>query len=208
MRNAAYTFMFLLLMPLAAAARPVSYADSWMPMTMNDGSMNSAWLSYSPTAREAIGVRADYMRADDIFLTTATYNRLVKRWNAPGSQANLYVLGGLGIARDEDDSNLAATLGTQADWESRRYFTSYENRIIEAGDVERSFMHKARIGVAPYVAEYGSVHSWLMLQVDHRPGMADSFEVTPLIRLFNAQLLGEFGVSNRGNILFNATYQF
>jgi hypothetical protein len=45
-----------------AVARPVSFPDGWMLMSMNDHMEHSFMLSYFPTAKDAFGVRSDYMR--------------------------------------------------------------------------------------------------------------------------------------------------
>jgi hypothetical protein len=191
-----------------ASARPVSYPDGWMFMTMNDHMEYSNMLSYSPTAQYAVGVRTDYMREDEDWLHTVTYNRLLKRWNAPDSQGNLFLQTGVGAAQHSDDIDPAATLGIEADWETRRIYFSYENRYIYAGNVERSFSHKARAGIAPYLGGYDDIHTWLMVQIDHHPSERDNVVVTPFVRLFNQELLGEVGISHKGDVMFNATYQF
>jgi hypothetical protein len=179
-----------------------------MAMTMNDHMQYTNMLSYSHTARDAVGIRSDYMRDDKYWLHTATYNRLLKRWNESDAQTNLFLLAGLGTAQHGDDSNLAATFGMEADWETRRFYALYENRYIEAGDVDRAFMQKVRVGVAPYIGGYDDVHTWLMLQVDHHPSLRDNVVVTPFVRAFNQELMGELGISNKKDIMVNATYQF
>lgn len=71
----------------------------------------------------------------------------------------------------------------------------------------------ARVGLAPYVAEFGALHTWLMLQVDQRPqalideGM-EEFTVTPLLRFFKGPVLIEIGWSTNNEALFNFTYRF
>lgn len=177
-------------------------------MTMNDVSSYSNSISYSPTAFEAFGVRSDYMREDDVWLTTATYNRLLKRWNKANSQANIFLQTGIGMANGGDDKSAAGSIGIEADWETRRYYVSYENRYVHAGDVMREYSQKARVGIAPYVGGYDDVHTWFMLQVDHRPTDHDNVTVTPLVRVFNQEVLGEFGISHRGDVLANITWQF
>lgn len=189
-------------------ARPVSYPDGWMFMTMNNGSEYSNMLSYSATAQYAVGVRSDYLRKDQDWVHTLTYNRLLKRWNAPDSQGNLFLQTGAGAAYHGDEIDPAATLGIEADWETRRIYFLYENRYIYAADVERSFSHKARVGVAPYLGNYDAIHTWLMVQVDHQPNERDNVVVTPFVRLFTQELLGEAGISNKGDVMFNVTYQF
>ncbi len=173
-----------------------------------NGSESAAMASYSPTARDALGVSSLYLRDDEDWIHTATYNRLLARWNKADSQANLFLLSGLGVAEHAGDTNLAGVIGMEADWETRRLYVSYENRYIYAGDIEQSYSHKARVGVAPYVGGYDDIHSWLMLQVDHQPDMGEEWVVTPLIRLFNQEVLGEFGISHKGDVMVNVTWQF
>lgn len=179
-----------------------------MAMTMNDGMENSNLVSYSPTARDAIGVRSDYLREDDAWMHAINYNRLLKRWNEADSQGNIFMLSGAGIATRGDEKAAVGWLGMEADWESRRYYVSYENRVIGSGVIDESFMQRARIGIAPYIANYDGWHPWLMLQVDHRPRNDDEIVLTPLVRVFNSEVLGEAGISSTGDIMFNVTTQF
>ncbi len=198
----------LWLVPLLAHARPVSYPDGWMAMTTNDSMENSAMLSYSPTAKDAFGVRTDYMRNDETWLHTLTYNRLLQRWNNSDSQANVFLMTGAGFGDDHGDVAPAGFAGIEADWESRRYYLSYENRFIASSVNDQYFDQKARVGIAPYIADYKDVHTWLMFQVQNNPSADDKFIVTPLIRLFNTGFLTEVGYSSNKTLLFNATWQF
>jgi hypothetical protein len=206
--SGAFAAFLALVVPFGAGARPVSYPGGWMVMSMNDHMQYSNMLSYSPTARDAFGVRVDYMREDEDWIHTATYNRLLKRWNAPHSQGNMFLMTGLGVAEHRGEVEPAATVGLAADWETRSLYFSYENRYIYGGDVERSFAHKARAGFAPYVGDYDDLHTWLMVQVDHHPSERDNFVVTPLVRLFTQEVLGELGVSHQGDVMVNITFQF
>jgi hypothetical protein len=202
-----YLIIFFLL-PLSVGARPVSFPGGVMAMTTNDGMENSAMLSYSPTAKDAYGIRTDYMRNDETWLHTLTYNRLVKRWNASDSQGNFYLMTGAGIGDDHGDVSPAGFAGIEADWESRRYYVSYENRFIASKANDQYFDQKARVGIAPYIADYDGMHTWLMLQVQNNPSSEDTFVMTPLVRLFNTAVLTEVGYSSNNTLLFNATWQF
>lgn len=197
--------MAFILCPIAANARPVSYAGGWMFMSMNDPSSNGASLLYSPTATTALGPFIDHYRDTDEELAGLQFNWLAKRWNNPDSQGNLFLLSGAGVA----DGDFGGYAGLEADWEDRRYYASYENRYTDAGkDVKEEFQQKARIGIAPYVAEAGKLHTWLMLQADHMPESDDKWAVTPLVRLFKGDYLVEGGVSNHGEFLFNLTVTY
>lgn len=189
-------------------ARPTTYAGGTMGMLMHDGMETSINAFYSPTAQDAIGLRSDHLREDDSWMHTVNYNRLLKRWNGKGRQANLYLLGGAGVAHKGDNQGAAGWVGSAVDWESRRYFVGYENRFIASGLIDEMFMQRARVGVAPVLRPYGDVQPWFMLQVDHRPSNEAELVVTPLLRVFTAELLGEIGYSSEGDILFNLTANF
>ena len=197
-----------MLVALPVQARPTTYAGGTMGMLMHDGMESSADLLYSPTARDAIGLRSDRLSEDDSWMHTLHYNRLLKRWNAPGRQANLYVLGGAGVAHAGDEQGAAGWAGSAIDWESRRYFVGYENRFIASGVIDENFMQRARLGIAPVLRPYGEAQPWFMLQVDHRPSNEAPLVVTPLVRVFTAELLGELGLSSEGDVLFSLTANF
>jgi hypothetical protein len=199
---------FLGLSGADALARPVSYADGWMVMLMNDLDRNAAELNYSPTARYAIGGMHEFMRDDDYHVTSATLNIVARRWNMPGSQANFYINSGAGLAYDGDDTEPAAFTSVQIDWENRRYFTLYENRFFYAGDLDTFVKHTARVGIAPYIGDAGHLHTWLMVQADYQPGEKDDFSLTPLVRFFKDDNLLEAGYNTDGAVLFNYTKQF
>lgn len=210
-----YCFAFLMTVwiPIAASARPVSYEGGKMVMTENNFESHALHLLYSPTAKTAFGVATEYWRDKDWWYQGLQFNGLLKRWNAPDSQANVYMLSSLGVASGNNDvgKNIhepAGFAGVELDWENRRFFTMYENHAVEAGDIDRFFEQKARVGVAPYIGEYGDLHTWLMFEVEHQPSDTHHFTYTPLIRMFYHQHLAEAGISNRGDVLFNYTVQF
>jgi hypothetical protein len=208
-----FALLGLLLIPAPADARPVSYPGGWTFMAMNDADRNMLHFNYTFTPFLSLGYGAEYMRDDQFQMHTVQMNNLLKRWNRKASQGNLYLKSGLGAAYSDNaphdhDWQPAAFAGIAADWEDRRYYVSYENRAVWAGDISHSFMQKARVGIAPYIGDYGDLHTWLMLQVNHDPEDKDKFTVTPLVRLFKGDYLMEVGVSNKGKALFNMTARF
>lgn len=208
-----FSGVLALLWVSAALARPVSYPDGWTVMQMNDADVNSLHVHYSPTINYSLGYKGEYHRADEWQFHGAQLNYLAKRWNAPQTQANLYLKSGAGIAysdfgRFNSETEAAAFAGIAADWESRKYFTSYENRYLYAGDIDRSFTQKARVGFAPYVGNYGDLHTWLMLQVEHQPTAEHHVTVTPLVRFFKGDTLFEAGMNNHGKLLINTIIRY
>lgn len=193
---------------IPAQARPVSYPEGWTLMLMNDKDENSSHIHYSPTAKYSIGWRHEYMRDSGAHVDTVQLNNLLKRWNKPSEQANLYLKSGVGFARDNGDYSPAAFTGLATDWETRRYFASYENRFFWSDDSQKFVKHKARVGVAPYIADFGDLHTWLMIQTDYDAGAKDNFSVTPLVRFFKGNTMVEAGYNLDNGIQANFIQRF
>ncbi len=195
-------------------ARPVSYPGGWTAMQMNDGASNSVHIHYSPTAQYSIGYKGEYFRENQWQLQAAQLNYLVKRWNKPQSQANFYIKSAIGAAvsnkgRFDNHWQEAGFTGFAADWETRRFYTSYENRLVYAGNIDKFFSQKARVGIAPYIGDYGDIHSWIMMELNHDPeSRGDKITATPLLRIFKDVYLFELGYSFDHKILFNAVVRF
>ena len=139
----------------------------------------------------------------------AQLNYLLNRSNKPKSQSNLYIKSVLGLCSYKDHQNKGTLLFLAYHLrEERRYFTSYENRVNLSKTIDRSFIQKARIGIAPYIGDYGDLHSWLMLQVEHAPQADNKVICTPMIRMFKGDFLAEAGISNYGQYLLNFIIRF
>jgi hypothetical protein len=205
-----YVLLILLLLSSATAteARPVSYPGGWTMMLMNDKDTNSSHIHYSPSAKYSVGWKHEYMRDSKANADYIQLNNLLKRWNKPYEQANFYLKSGAGFAYDDGEFEPAAFTGIALDWETRRYFTSYENHLLYAGDIEKHIKHKARVGIAPYIGDYGDLHTWLMLQTDYDAGAEDSFSVTPLVRFFKDTSLVEAGYNFDEGIMVNFIQRF
>lgn len=193
-----------LIIPNITHARPVSYPGGITVMQMNNGDMNSVHLHYSPTAKYSVGYKFEYWRDDEVALNVIQVNNLLKRWNKKDSQANLYLKSAAGIA----EGGVAGFTGIATDWEDRRYFISYENRYAEGDTINGFFQQEARVGIAPYIGDYGDLHTWLMLKLEHHPEGKKNVTATPLVRFFKDVHLVEAGISNEGDILFNYILRF
>jgi hypothetical protein len=201
-------FAAVLLLSSAVHARPISYPGGWTVMTINDFAGSSLDATYTITPKWSAGVRHEYYRGARVSADTAQVNYLLRRWNNPGSQANLYLQGGAGVAYKNGGERPTANAGLAADWETRRWFLSYENRFFTAGNLDQGAHQAARIGIAPYIADYGGTHTWLMLQADYYTNEDKRFSVTPLVRVFKGNDLAEFGVNLRGGVLFHYMHTF
>lgn len=198
----------LLLFPLPATAKPVTWVDGQQITLMNDQDMNAAHYMYTVTPKTSVQASMAHMRGDDTNIGSVQMNHLVKRWNLPGAQANIYGSLGAGYAWNEDDHAPAGLVGVLADYETRRVFVAYEAEGIAAGDVTNQLWHRARVGFAPYEGEYDDLHTWIMLQTDYRPNAEHEVSVMPLIRLFKTDWMVEGGMNTRGEAMFNFIIQY
>lgn len=177
--------------------------------------MNSGHIHYSPTARYSIGGRYERNRDFDSDYYGLQTNILLKRWNEEKSQANVYLMLSAGAQNIDgfSDRNAAGFVKLAADWEDRRYFFSYFARqSLSEGARQNMFHHGGRIGITPYIGDYGALHTWVMVQLDHYPDRdpihGDELVATPLLRFFKGVFLGEIGYSSENELLLNAAIRF
>ena len=200
-----------------AMARPVSYPGGWTLMEYTEAETTTVHLHYTPDPRSSIGLRVEDIGYGDHVFVGGQYNRLLKRWNAPASQANMYLKLGAGVAdgdfnENANDTRAAGFARFSADWETRRWFVGADfNAYAREGKAMTS--QKARLGVAPYVADTGAFHTWLMLQADWKQNRdaeqgEEAFTVTPLVRFFKGSALLELGYSTNDEPLVNFIYRF
>ena len=213
MKNLLFALLGMGLCIPTVHARPVSYPGGWPLMLMNDGDKNSAHIHYSPTAKMSLGYKFEHWRDKALNLHAIQMNNLLKRWNKKDSQANFYLKSGIGAAHStsgasDDETAPAGFTGIALDWEDRRFFASYENRYTYADGIDDFYTQSARVGVAPYIGNYGDLHTWLMLQIEHSPESEDHYTVTPMVRLFKDVHLFEAGMNTRGEVLFNYIFRY
>ena len=217
MRYLATCIAGLFLFSGMAEARPVSYPDAWTVMLRNDADQNSAHIHYTFDTQHSLGLRLRYDRDGDFTFTGAQLNRLIKRWNKVDSQANVYGRIGLGVVSDNLDSSElrskreadeALFLGVSADWETRRYFVSAAAEHWDNGQFGEFSSFHSRVGIAPYIANTGALHTWLMVEGHHRPESRDKVGGTALVRFFKGPGLLELGIDDKGAPLVNYIHRF
>jgi len=196
-----------------ASARPVSYVGGWTAIEETDRQTSALWVHYTVDPKLSLGWRSEWDRKADFVLHGPQATYLAKRWFGENYQANVYALAGAGLAygvgANETGARAAGFAGALADWETRRLFASYRARMTEAGAVGGNFFQAARAGVAPYIGDTNDLHTWLMVELDHRPENPDPVGVTPLVRFFKGAALFEVGWSvTDAEPLVNFTYRF
>jgi hypothetical protein len=196
------------IMPESLQARPIAYKGGTMVMQENNAYVNQLNIHYSPTVDWSIGYLGAYWRDKEWLFNGIQADYLIHRFNFPKSQANIYAKAAVGSAYTDriglaDHWEPATLGGLSADWEDRRFYIAYANEALMAGDIDSSFTQNLRLGIAPYIGDFGDVHTWLMVKLDHRPYDADSFVVTPFVRVFYQEYLAEIGVSDNGKVMAN-----
>jgi hypothetical protein len=198
---------------LSALCGPMGFKESWM--TMGDVSPNwqEVFVNYALTARDAAGASALVMRSDDETktrqFTEAIYTRLIRRWNMPESQANIWFIGGVGniTGNDFSGSKTMASPGIQVDYETTRIYVAATARLYRAQGLNHDFA-SARAGFSFYEVDYDQTQPWFILEVRRMRGLTDKTEVTPMLRLIHNRYFVELGVNNASQARMNFMYIF
>ena len=195
--------MISLLASLTAHAAPMGFKDS--SMTMGDFSKTYRELTanYALTPRDAIGVTSTYMQTNNHSQSQInnelTYTRLIKRWNMPEAQANIWFIGGVGETTGNYFSGTKATIspGIQADYETTRLYASANARIYIADGITNNIV-SARTGFSFYEANNDETQPWLIVEARRMSMVSDAYEVTPMLRLIHNRFFVEAGANFHG----------
>ena len=201
------------LAPTNSDARPVTYPGGRMAMLEHRDESTMSELMLTLTPNLAVGWHDEWDAESDWQFHGPMVAGLARRWNMPHAQANIFWMAGAGIAFDDvasagGDAQPAAYVGVEADWENRRFYTLYQARAFWAEDIDETFSQRLRLGVAPYVAEAGGLHTWAILQIDHEPEEENPISVSPVVRLFKDATLVEAGVSLDGDAFASVMFYF
>ena len=197
----------------SAHAGPMGFQDSWMAMGDLGPNWREAWVNYAPTARDAVGVGGLYMRSDDKLtrrdLAEVTYTRLLQRWNTSDSQANAWLLVGVGAVEGNDFAGTRTmfTPGIQLDYETARVYVSAMGRLYRASGINHDY-GSVRAGFSFYETNYEETQPWLIVEARRMRDLSDGIEITPMLRLVNKGYFIEVGINNSHQIRFNFMYIF
>ena len=189
-------YLILLLFSCSAWARPVGYqgAINGLSFTKGDRSENS--LHYSPKYYYSFGVRSLF---SDEFKFNGLYGSyLLKRWNLPEAQSNIFTYGAVGVDQNEQ---FMGHYGIQADYETRQIYTLYNYQAYN-GKNNLFDNHMVRLGFAPYKAGFDDLNLWLIGEYN-----SSDNNLTPLVRMFYKNVLWEVGYNRDQEVLFNIMFQ-
>ena len=208
---------FFVLMALIAGAGahagPMGFKGSTMAMGDFSPNWQEAWVNHAVTPRDAFGAGVVLMRSDDKRLSRnfaeLTYTRLLHRINGEHSQANLWLLGGVGRVTGNDfaDSKTMLAPGISADYETTRLYLQASARLYRAPGVNHDFA-SVRTGFSFYEVDYDQTQPWLIVEARRMRGLSEKLELTPMLRLIHNRYFVEFGVNNMKQGRFNFMYIF
>lgn len=197
----------------SAWAAPMGFKESWMVMGDLGPNWREGFANYAFTPRDAVGPSLLYMRSDDKArtreLAELAYTRLVRRWNLPHAQANIWFIGGIGSVGGNDFAGRRTMLspGLQVDYETTRVYASAMARLYRAQGINHDY-GAVRLGFSFYETDYDEVQPWLVVEARRMRGLSDMTEITPMLRLIHNRYFVEAGVNNSRQLRFNFMYTF
>ena len=166
----------------------------WVTQSLN---YNDIRFGTSQTSNWLIGGRLLEDRNSNESFVLINNNYLLKRWNAPNSQANIYLLSSVGI-NTKDNKEMGA-FGIHGDWENRRYMVM---QMMEYFSHNESWVSSTRLAISPYTVDYTKMSVWLIAnyEVTYQDDEYSS-TLMPVVRLFKGNYLVEFGKSKDSSFL-------
>ena len=194
--------ILVFLMVFNADARPISYSGGTTIMYKSDTFNDSIYLHYSPTYKYSIGLE----RAKNKFYkNTENYFRftyLVNRKNTDISQRNLYFQSGVLV----DDAD-GFFYGMHGDWETRRWFSGFGYKDTKNTFGQDYTDQYIQLGVAPYVGDYGDLHTWIMIKTK-KNSLTNTQSTYPELKFFKGPALVKFGYSDKTEWDLHLMYRF
>ena len=170
-------------------------------MAFSDNIKNSIYYHYSPSYKYSIGIE---VIRDEYFNDNYSYVRytyLLNRKNTENSQRNLYFQSGISSKGFEE-----FFYGLHGDWETRRLFVGFglkETKRKIQDYLERYY----QIGVAPYLGDYGDLHTWIMIKAKEN-SLENKWSTYPVLKFFKGNILTEFGYNKKTEWDVHLMYRF
>ena len=182
-------------------ARPISHSGGSTIMAFSDNMKNSLYYHYSPSYKYSVGIEdiKDKYFKDKYSYLRFTY--LLNRKNTQTSQRNLYFQSGVS-SKGYDEF----FYGMHGDWETRRLFVGFGIKETKKNmqDYSEQFY---QVGVAPYLGDYGDLHTWIMLKTKEN-SLGNKWSTYPVLKFFKGNSLVEFGYNNKTEWDIHLMYRF
>jgi hypothetical protein len=192
-------------------AMSVSWQGSTAVMTTNQFYLTDWLIAYSMRSDTALAARFMRMTMKDgseMSFYAPQIDYLVKRWNAPNFQANIYVNAGYGAESSPGRYSQVAVAALDADVESRELYAAgkFQGNWVRRGP--EVYQTELRLGMAPYKASFEEIASWLIVSFQSNPKLIRKYAFTPMLRLFYKSSLLEVGASTEGDWMLNTMLHF
>jgi hypothetical protein len=182
---------------LTYAAALMGFEDSYMLMTETGEYNQEVMFNYAPSVKHAFGIEIMRMSPRHQNATTMTginYTGLIKRWNLPAAQANIWFMGSVGEANGMFNG-FSYSPSLQFDYETTRLYFLAKARMIRAPDMNNDTV-AIQGGFSFYETSFDETQPWFVLEAKTTRNYDPSMQITPAIRLINKSYFLELGVTN------------
>lgn len=208
----------LLASSFSANAKPIAFAEAVTMMHERDATMVSTEVYYAPKVWWSLGIADVKMTSDnkqhEMDAKYAQFNFLLKRWNMPNAQANMFASAGLGwadsvkqgvmgvmhpghsVSQTARYSESARRFVLQGDYETRQFYSSLKFDVQQT-PLFYDRIDTGQIGFSPVAHDYDDLAVWFVAQVKKYRGMTDKTEGGAFVRLFKKNVWVEIGVTER-----------
>jgi hypothetical protein len=182
---------------LASAAALMGFEDSVMFMSETGRYNQEVMLNYAPTIHHAFGVevmRMSPLNKKSTTLTGLNYTGLIKRWNLPSAQSNVWFMGSVGEASGMHDG-FAYSPSIQFDYETTRAYFLAKARMVRAPNMNNDTA-AIQGGFSFYESHFDETQPWFVIEAKTTRNFNPSLQVTPALRLINKDYFLEIGLTN------------
>ena len=180
-------------------SRPISYSGGHTLMHFNDSMKESIYYHYSPIYKFSIGLESIQNKVFSTNETNIRFTYLLNRKNKKLSQRNLYFQSAIST------KNNNYVFGMHGDWETRRYFIGFDYKEVK-NIIDYTDKH-IQLGFAPYLGEYGDLHTWLMVKT--KKNSLNNKQITyPVVKFFKGNVLLELGYDKKTDWDIHLMYRF
>ena len=193
--------IILLIISFGLDARPISYSGGSTIMSFSDNIKDSLYYHYSPSYKYSVGIEniRDKYFNDNYSYVRFTY--LLNRKNTENSQRNLYLQSGISSKGFNE-----FFYGMHGDWETRRLFVGFGLKETKKKIHDYSEQYY-QIGVAPYLGDYGDLHTWIMIKAKEN-SLQNKWSTYPVLKFFKGNVLVEFGYGEKTEWDVHLMYRF
>ena len=193
--------IILLIISFGLDARPISYSGGSTIMSFSDNIKDSLYYHYSPSYKYSVGIEniRDKYFNDNYSYVRFTY--LLNRKNTESSQRNLYLQSGI-----SSEGFNKFFYGMHGDWETSRLFVGFGLKETKKKIHDYSEQYY-QIGVAPYLGDYGDLHTWIMIKAKEN-SLENKWSTYPVLKFFKGNVLAEFGYGEKTEWDVHLMYRF